>query len=254
MIFILLALLASPAAAQRSAPLPACATTEPGYYVAKIENPAENFGVMTESRVFGSVCGAGVLVTNGTFFMPGAALGDVIVDGEIRRQPKGGGRRFKKDGRHIDLGKRWGVGVIKNSRVLGVADGDTALRTMGTFLGGGGVLLSDGEDVSFLNESRAGQWGASFSRDILDDERGRTALGLKLEEGRQVLLLVSTKNSAKATVPALAKLMKGLGATEAVFYDGGGALGFAAGGECLEFPSNKGEDLNPTHIVIKACR
>jgi len=52
----------------------------------------------------------------------------------------------------------------------------------------------------------------------------------------------------------LARIMKGLGAQDAVFYDGGGAAGFAAGGKCLQSPSNPGEDLNPTHIVIRACR
>lgn len=250
--FLLLALAAVSVRAEQGAP--ACVTATPDYYLAKIENPAANFAVLAGPKAFRDVCGAGAVVTNGTFFAPGAALGDVVVDGAVKYSPRGKDRRFKKDDRWIDLGRRWGVGVLRGSGLLAVADGDEALDLMETFLGGGGLLLEKGEIATAENAPRFGQWSASLPSSITEDARGRVALGLKVEDGKQVLLLLKTKNAAGATVERLAELMKSLGASDAVFYDGGGAQGYAMGGRCLILPSNPGEDVNPTHIVVKACR
>ncbi|MDE2291532.1 MAG: phosphodiester glycosidase family protein, partial [Elusimicrobia bacterium] len=129
------------------------------------------------------------------------------------------------------------------------------LGTMRTYLGGGGLLLKDGAPALDADAPAPGAWGASFPADILGDRRGRTALGIApAPDGSQTLLVVSTRDSARADVRALARLMASLGASDAVFYDGGGAHGFAAGGRCLRLPSNPGEDLNPTHVVVKSCR
>ncbi len=253
MLFFILARFFSVGATAQE-PEPPCWHEEPGYYWARVQNPAANFTVLAEPKRMSEVCAAGVVVANGTFFAPGAPLGDVIVGGASPYPLAKDQRRLKRGSRLVDLGKRWGIGVLKAVPLMGMADGDTALRTMSVYLGGGGLLLSDGQDVSPLNASRSGEWGPSFPLDILDDERGRTAVGIKDENGRQALLIVSTKDSAHATVSALADIMKNLGATEAVFYDGGGARGYAAGGKCLALPTNKGEDLNPTHIAIRACR
>jgi hypothetical protein len=232
----------------------ACWSSAPGYYWARIENPAKNLAILAVPQRFAEVCDKGVVVANGTFFAPHFPLGDVIIDGRIVFSPEGALRRFRSGKRSIDLGARWGVGVLKGSRTLAVADGDSALTTMETFLGGGGLLLEGGVDVTAKNLPDPERYGPAFPDYILARKAARTALGFKTENGAQVLLVLGVLSAPGATIQELARIMKGLGAEQAVFYDGGGAAGFAAGGRCLENPSNAGEDLNPTHIVIKACR
>jgi hypothetical protein len=223
-------------------------------YLARVEDPAQNLSLLTEPRRFSEVCDAGVVVTNGTFFAPSQPYADVIVSGDVVYSPVGGGRRFKRDERWVDLGRRWGIGVLKGSRSLAVADGDQALQTMETFLGGGGLLLEGGQDATSKDQPVADSYGPAFPADILERRTSHVALGLKTEAGKQVLLVLVVKDPPGASIKELAALMKEQGAEDAVFYDGGGATGFAAGGCCLVEPSNPGEDRNPTHIVIKACR
>lgn len=242
------------------APAPAPAAQDPcwaaqtDFYVAQIQNPARNFSVLFGPKRFSEVCAAGVVVTNGTFFGPAHPIADVISAGRVLYSPQGAARRFKNGERAIDLGRRWGIGVAKGSGALSVSDGDSALKDMQTFLGGGGLLLQAGQDATGRNLPQPGRYGPAFPEDILARRAARTALGLKDRDGKQVLLVVSVKPDPGATVKQLARIMKALGASDAVFYDGGGAWGFAAGGRCLEKPSNAGEDLNPTHLVMKACR
>jgi exopolysaccharide biosynthesis protein len=230
-----------------------CWTSDKTSFTAVVENPAQNLTFLLQPRVFTSLCDDGEIVTNGTFFSGSEPLGVVISGGEVLYSPPA--KRFKSGSRWIDLGMRWGIGVLKDSSSLAVSDSDSAPGTMRTFLGGGGLLLQDGEVAVAMNASPPDQWGASFSpSDILESRRGRTAFGLKTVDGRQELVVLSVKESAGATIAELAERMKSLGANDAVFYDGGGAAAFAAGGRCRELPSNPGEDLNPTHVVIKACR
>lgn len=223
-------------------------------FTAIVDEPGKNFSVLAGPRTFAEVCRAGAVVANGTFFSGDEALGDVIVDGQAVAAPHP--RRFRSGSRSVDLGKRWGIGLLKGATTLAVADGDSALGAMQTYLGGAGILLMEGVDVSSANRPIAGEWGASFSRsDILDAERARTVVGLRRgPDGRQQLILLSLAEPPGASVAQAAAKLKALGATEAVFYDGGGAAAFAAGGACLKSPSNPGEDSNPTHIVLKACR
>jgi hypothetical protein len=230
-----------------------CWTLSLTSYTAVIENPGTNFSILYEPRVFSTVCGAGAVVTNGTFFSGDEPLGDVIIGGQAVFSPHP--RHFKAGSRSVNIGARWGIGLLKGTTILALADGDTALNTMDTFLGGGAILLKAGEDAFAKNVSPSGEWGANFSRsDILDSERSRTALGLRTVEGAQQLIVMSLKEPPGFTAATVAVKMKKLGVSDAVLYDGGGATAFAAGGQCLAFPSNPGEDQNPTHIVIKACR
>lgn len=223
-------------------------------FTAVVDNPGRNFSVLFAPKTFPEVCAAGEVVVNGTFFSGQEPLGDVIEDGRAVSSPHP--RRFKSSTRSVDLGKRWGVGLLKGATTLAVADGDSALSTMQTYLGGAGLLLKDGIDATADNRAVTGVWGPSFSRsDILDAERARTALGLRTgPDGRQQLIVLGLTEPPGASAESVAEKLKAMGATDAVFYDGGGAAGFAAGGRCLKHPSNPGEDLNPTHIVIKACR
>lgn len=222
-------------------------------YTAIIENPAQNFTILYEPRVFSTLCASGTVVTNGTFFSGDEPEGDVIVGGQAVFSPHP--RHYKSSGRPTDLGARWGIGILKSSPTLALADGDTALNTMDTFLGGGGILLEKGEIAIKRNVSPEEEWGANFSRsDVLEASHSRTALGLKTVDGRQQLIVLSVKEPPGFTVEMLANKMKKLGVTDAVFYDGAGASGFAAGGQCLQLPSNPAQDMNPTHIIIKGCR
>ena len=126
---------------------------------------------------------------------------------------------------------------------------------MDTFLGGGGILLEKGAIAIKRNVSPEEEWGANFSRsEVLEAAHSRTALGLRTVDGRQQLVVLTVKEPPGFVVESLANKMKKLGVTDAVFYDGGGATAFAAGGQCLQLPTNPEQDMNPTHIIIKACR
>ena len=247
---LLIAVLSWPAFAQEAP----CWSVGRTSFTAVVENPGANFSVLFAPKTFPEVCAAGAVVVNGTFFSGQEPLGDVIEDGKAVSSPRP--RRFKSGPRSVDLGKRWGIGLLKGTTVLAVADGDSALGTMQTYLGGAGLLLKNGTDSTAADRPVSGEWGPSFPRsEILDAERARTALALrKGPDGRQQLIVLSLTEPPGASVESIAEKLKAMGAADAVFYDGGGAAGFAAGGRCLKYPSNPGEDLNPTHIVLKACR
>ncbi|MBI4371744.1 MAG: phosphodiester glycosidase family protein [Elusimicrobia bacterium] len=252
--------LAGGGAARAERTPPKCWAYDPnGRYIARIEDPTRNFSVLFGRRRLSETSGRGAVVVNGTFFWKKEPLGDVIEGGAPRYLLDGGRRRAvvwdESAGaeRRVDFGLRWGIGVDKESRRLFVLAGDQAVSEgMRTYLGGGGLLLKDGQDATALNRAVPGRWGPSFSAMLLDEPERRTALGIQNGPGRlQTLLVVGSES--RVTIAHLARVMQALGAEDAVFYDGGDAAGFAAGGEVLIQP-DPDEDLNPTHIILKACR
>ena len=225
---------------------------------AQVENPARNFTVLRAPKRFADVADAGVVVANGTFFASRlAALGDVLTPGA---PPYAFPKRVirTKDGRLVDLERRWGLGLRRDSGRLAVARGEDAAAEMSTYLGGAGLLLAGGADASAQNWGDPETPGPNFPEEYRTRRAGRIALGVKEVDGNQVLLVLAVPPEPGTTAPELAGIMRALGATDAVFYDGGGALGFAAGPpgakDALILPTNPGEDENPTHIVIPACR
>ncbi|MBI5629670.1 MAG: phosphodiester glycosidase family protein [Elusimicrobia bacterium] len=244
------------------------------YHVAFIGNPERNLSIRHKrgGEPFSRVQDLGVVVTNGTFFDPMLrALGDILIPGEPPYRPPWLVSK-REPGRVVDLRRRWGVGVRRDG-TLAIARGRAALSEMKLYLGGAGILLIGGADRSDDNYPETGVPGISFPRDVIERRAGRTALGLALENGETILLIVNVpspvglfeQGSAAlglgdkgASVKELAQLMKTLGARDAVFYDGGGASAFAAGPpgakDILVPPSNPQEDRNPSHIIVKACQ
>jgi len=225
--------------------------------VAFVKDAARNLALDLGVKRFARARGLGLIVTNGTFFDQGArlALGDAIVDGALVQQYPS--RRLRtKDGRLVDLGLRWGLGV-STSGAPTAATGDEALTSMRTFLGGGIVLLKGGVDRTADNEAVPGRYGASFSRAELERPGARTALGATADGTLVVVGLPFHPSSGWATTRETAAIMRELGCVDAVLYDGGHAQGFAAGaaGEpgSLDDPPEPVEDANPSHLVFKAC-
>lgn len=226
------------------------------YYYFGVGEPARKLVVDYATKRLRRAADLAPVVANGTFFAGARPLGDVV-DSVGRRFHPDARRLRAQDGRMIDLGRRWGVGRLGGRLV--VATGDQA-RDAGLepFLGGGALLLLGGEDAVARNRPQRGVWGESFPSDILDEARGRTALGLKTgPDGAQRLILLSVPERSGMTAAETAAALRALGATEAVLFDGGGARGLSAkppdGEELFEAPAER-EDLNPTHVGLRDCR
>lgn len=251
---LLLLSLAVPARADAPAE---CWGRHGAFYAAVIEDPRANFRVDVGAKPFAAAAKLGLVVTNGTFFAAGAGglapLGDVVVGGKARRPEQD--RITAGDGRKIDLSLRWGIGVDGAGKA-GVYTGAQA-RAAGLeqFLGGGGLLLYKGRPALGANRYEDGAWGPSFAPDVLSRTTGRTALGVRADGA---LVVVGAPRDPGAGLPALARAAAELGAVDAVFYDGGKAAGFAAGppGHPLRLLAapHPAEDVNPSHLVFKACR
>ncbi len=185
------------------------------------------------------------VVTNGTFFSGATALGDVIVRGQkVHYLTEDQRVLITADGRYVDIGERWGLGVDRNGRAV-VRKGKDA-DDLWTYLGGAGLLLEEGDAMTHLNVAQPGRYGASFAPDVLDARRPRTALGIRAD-GRIVLAAVPKPG---ATVAGLARIMLELGCRDAVFYDGGRATGLSLRDQD-EPVIRPQEDLNPSHILAE---
>lgn len=253
----LLALLLAAAATQAAAAPTECWGKHGAFYGAVVENPGENFRVDLGAKSFAAAAKLGLIVTNGTFFATGPsglrALGDAVVDGRATRPAQD--RVGAADGRRIDLSERWGVGVDAGGRAKVMTGAQARAAGLRQFLGGAGLLLYKGRSALDANRAEDGVWGPAFAPDVLSRVTGRTALGVR---GDGALVVVHAPRNPGAGLPALAQAAAELGAVDAVFYDGGKAAAFAAGppGHPLRLfsPPHAVEDVNPSHLVFKACR
>lgn len=248
---ILLLAAIAPVAGAQDVP---CWTIGRTSFTASILDPGPKFSVVYGPKLFSDLCAAGDIVTSGTFFSGDEPMGDVIVASQTVFSPHP--RRFRNASRRVDVGARWGIGLLKGTTTLAILDGDTARGAAEVYLGGAGLLLKDGADATKSDLSAEDDWGPGFSRsEDLDAEHARTAFGLTTAaNGRQTLIVLSLTEPPGASAATAAALLKRLGAVDAVFYAGGGAAAFAAGGVCVRPPLDPAQDLSPTHIVLKACR
>lgn len=251
-----LLLLALSAPARADAPAE-CWGKHGAFYAAVIENPGANFRVDLGAKGFAAAAKLGLVVTNGTFFAAGAEglspIGDAVVGGKAKRPRED--RIAAGDGRKIDLSQRWGVGVDGAGKAKVYTGAQARGAGLEQFLGGGGLLLYKGRPALEANRYEEGLWGPSFAPDVLARVTGRTALGIRADGA---LVVVGAPRDPGAGLPALARAAAELGAVDAVFYDGGKAAGFSAGppGHPLRLYSapHAAEDMNPSHLVFKACR
>lgn len=251
---LLALLLALPA---HAAPPAECWGKHGAFYAAVIENPGANFRVDLGAKGFAEASKLGLVVTNGTFFSGGSdglkPLGDAVVGGRAWRP--GQDRITSADGRKIDLSLRWGVGVDASGAAKVYTGAQARTAGLKQFLGGAGLLLHKGRSTLDANRYDEGAWGPSFAPDVLSRTTGRTALGVRADGA---LVVVHAPRDPGAGLPALAQAAADLGAVDAVFYDGGKAAAFSAGppGHPLRLLSSphKVEDVNPSHLVFKACR
>ncbi|TBR17082.1 hypothetical protein EPO15_17735 [bacterium] len=228
-----------------------------GFYAAVIENPGANFRVDLGAKRFAEAAKLGLVVTNGTFFGAGSdglkPLGDAVVGGKAWKPAAD--RLTTGDGRKVDLSLRWGIGVDGSGAAKVYTGAQARSAGLRQFLGGAGLLLYKGRSALEANRYEDGVWGPSFAPDVLSRTTGRTALGVRADGA---LVVVGAPREPGAGLAALAQAAADLGAVEAVFYDGGKAAGFSAGppGHPLRLESapHPAEDVNPSHLVFKACR
>lgn len=229
-------------------------------HVAVIHAPERNFGFDLGAKYFDQAKDLGLVVSNGTFFKwlsDGGLqpLGRLIRDGrEIYRPPQR--RMVIADGRLVDLGLRWGMGIDAQGKPVAVRDQDA--DSLRTFVGGGIILLKDGKDMSASNRAVAGRYGASFSDAELDDKTSRLAIGARPDGAMLVLYLPRSPSSDSGSMADVLQMMRDLGASDAVLYDSGRAAGFSAGApgqdkDYYEAP-DPAENLNPTHFVFSGCQ
>ena len=106
---------------------------------------------------------------------------------------------------------------------------------MQTAIGGGPVLLQNGEINISNNEER------KFAGKAINDRHPRTAIGYTKDN--KLVILVSegrTESAAGMTLPQLAKVLKDLGCVEALNLDGGGSSCMLINGKETNSPSDKG--------------
>lgn len=229
-----------------------------GFYSAVIADPGANFRVDLGPKGFAAASRLGAVVTNGTFFASTpdglAPLADAVVAGKPAARPSQD-RVKASDGRLIDLAERWGIGVDATGAAKVYTGRQARQSSLSQFLGGGGLLVYRGRPALDANRAEPGVWGPSFAPDVLSRTTGRTALGVR---GDGSLLVLHAPRSPGSGLAGLAQAAIELGAVEAVFYDGGKAAGFSAGRpgrpDHLLSKPHAAEDVNPSHLVFKACR
>jgi len=246
------------ASAQAAAPPAECWGKHGAFLAAVIENPGANLRVDLGAKGFAAASKLGLVVANGTFFAAGSSgltpLGDAVVDGKPAARPPED-RVTAADGRKIDLSARWGVGVDAAGRAKVYTGAQARGAGLRQFLGGAGLLLHKGRPALTANRYEEGVWGPSFAPDVLARVTGRTALGVRADGA---LVVVHAPRDPGVGLAALARALVEFGALDAVFYDGGKAAAFSAGppGHPLRLhsPPHAAEDVNPSHLVFKACR
>jgi hypothetical protein len=120
---------------------------------------------------------------------------------------------------------------------------------MQTAVGGGPVLLQNGEIKITNNEER------KFVGKAINDKHPRTAMGYT-KDGKLIILVVQGRfpNTAEgATLTQEAEMLKDLGCVEALNLDGGGSSCLLVNGKETIRPSDKtGQRAVPAVFIIKA--
>lgn len=129
--------------------------------------------------------------------------------------------------------------ILKNtSIVIGERGGSSPSFSkwkMQTAIGGGPVLLQNGEVNISNNEER------KFEGKAINNHEPRTAIGYT-KDNKLIILVCEgrSKNAAGLTLIQLAKVFKDLGCVEALNLDGGGSSCMLINGKETNYPSGKG--------------
>jgi len=116
---------------------------------------------------------------------------------------------------------------------------------MQTVIGGGPVLLQNGEIKITNNEER------KFAGNAINDRHPRTAIGYTKEN--QLIILVAegrTESAAGITLVQEAQILRDLGCAEALNLDGGGSSCMIINGKTTNSPSDKGEQRSVPSVFL----
>jgi len=116
---------------------------------------------------------------------------------------------------------------------------------MQTVIGGGPVLLQNGEIKITNNEER------KFAGNAINDRHPRTAIGYTKEN--QLIILVAegrTESAAGITLVQEAQILRDLGCAEALNLDGGGSSCMIINGKATNSPSDKGEQRSVPSVFL----
>lgn len=116
---------------------------------------------------------------------------------------------------------------------------------MQTVIGGGPVLLQNGEIKITNNEER------KFAGNAINDRHPRTAIGYTKEN--QLIILVAegrTESAAGITLVQEAQILRDLGCAEALNLDGGGSSCMIINGKATNSPSDKGEQCSVPSVFL----
>jgi exopolysaccharide biosynthesis protein len=122
-----------------------------------------------------------------------------------------------------------------------------SLWTMKTAVGGGPVLLQNGE-VNITNNQEL-----KFAGKAINDKHPRTAMGYT-KDGKLIILVVEgrNKNAGGATLTQEAQIFKDLGCWEALNLDGGGSSCLLVNGkETIKISDAAGQRPVPAVFIIK---
>ncbi|MBA2746678.1 MAG: phosphodiester glycosidase family protein [Flavisolibacter sp.] len=143
------------------------------------------------------------------------------------------------------------IAVKKQMMKLEMSDGDLPVYfepwAMHTSIGGGPVLIQNGNQLITNNEER------KFGGKGLYDKHPRTAMGYTAD-GKLVILAVEGRNpeASGASLPQLAGILQELGCIEAMNLDGGGSSCLLVNGKETIRPSDKeGQRPVPAVFMIK---
>ena len=118
---------------------------------------------------------------------------------------------------------------------------------MKTVIGGGPVLVQEGEVKISNNEER------KFNGKAINDKHPRTAIGYTYD--KKLIILVAegrSKTAAGLTLPQVAQILKDLGCKEALNLDGGGSTCMLVNGKQTNSPSDKeGQRAVPSVFIIE---
>lgn len=115
-----------------------------------------------------------------------------------------------------------------------------------TALGAGPMIVHNG--VLRITKDEEGMWASG------DNREPRTGVG-RTADNKVILLVVEGRNpgiSAGVTIPEMAQIFLGIGAQEAMNFDGGGSSALTVNGKNTIRPSDAGEQRAvPTALVLK---
>jgi hypothetical protein len=193
--------------------------------------------VLLSSRYGGSppITGVEATVRGGEVTRLGRPTGRRVPRGGLRLTGNGGAGRFLK--RVLRVGSRPVVD-------LAVRAGGPPLSLAGQALvtGGGPRLLTDGRvSVAARPEGFAPLEAPGFFGSFVASRQPRTLAGVRAD-GRLLLVTVDGRRpgwSAGVTLPEAARVMRSLGARDALNLDGGGSSAMVVRGELVSRPSDR---------------